>query len=668
MQNVQFDRVYKDDQIAINLLSQMSSIENCILDISVADVKDMRGNIIVSPVKWTAFIDRNYLKWSEKNLSFTKDVFEPLSFSVTVINRSGLEQMYNIVDLPAWLTVSHSSGTIPPASSIEVTFTVNEGLNIGTYDENIYLRNSSGFNELLALNVRVTGEEPQWEVDPAQFDYSMNIFGELNIKGIISTDPEDMLAAFVDNNCVGVTKLRYIPEYDRYLAFLNVYGNTSNVPLSFKIWDASTGVIYTMVTPDTLVFVENSYYGTARSPITFKAWNYVEQLIPVNAGWNWISKNVTTASMTNVNAALANNSFAANDRLKSQFNGFDEYVSSGWAGTISTSGGMKNTQMYMLKTATAKTLTIVGEPVNTATENVVVYPGWTWIGFTPQINLSLNEAFAGLNPHDGDLVKSQSAFSVYYEGTGGWLGTLNYMTQGTGYLYYSTTPDTVSFNYPSVSSLSGNHKSLGGQNIYAQMETDDGIARSNYQSNLTLIAQLQADGITESDATIKCYVGNECRGEGRVVYVADKKASFYFITISGDADGEILSFQLQTETGEIISLKESLPYKSNQLYGTMDNPVVFTLGSENVLRAYPNPFTSELTIAYTLDEEATGTVDFSVTDVTGRTLVNFSQTHAEAGYYTLSLSEKMASLAPGMYVINMTTANGKQIIKVIKSK
>ncbi|MDR1458594.1 MAG: T9SS type A sorting domain-containing protein [Bacteroidales bacterium] len=668
LRNVQYSRVYNSSQIYLSLEEPMSSIENCILEISVQDVKDMHGNYLASPVKWTAFIDQNHLKWSEEHFSFVKDVFEPLSFKVTVLNKSGLGQTFSIENMPAWLTVSPSMGTIPPTGSVEITFTVNEGLNIGIYDENIYLRNSNGFNELLSIDLRVTGEEPDWSVNPSLYDYSMNIFGELNIKGIVSTDPEDMLAAFDGNTCVGVAKLRYVPEYDRYLAFLNVYGNTSNVALSFKIWDASAGIIYPMVLPDTLKFVENSYYGTARAPITFRALNYVEQLIPLNAGWNWISKNVTTPGMTSVNAAFVNNSFTANDRLKSQFNGHDEYVSSVWAGTISASGGMSSTQMYMLKVATAKTLTIVGEPVNPTTENVTVYPGWTWIGFTPQINLSLNEAFAGLNPHDGDLVKSQSAFSVYYEGTGGWLGTLNYMTPGTGYLYYGLNQDTVSFNYPAVSSLSSNRKSLG-QDFADYKNAEDDILRSNYQSNLTLIARLQAEELTETDAEIKCYVGNDCRGTGKLVYVADKKAYFYFITVSGNVEGEMLSFSLQTETGEVISLKERLPYNGNQLYGTIDNPVVFTLGSEeNTLKAYPNPFHSELTLTYTLTEEETGTIDFNITDITGKTLVSFSQTHAKAGYYTLSLQDKMTVLSSGIYMISMTSSTGKQMIKVVKNK
>jgi hypothetical protein len=125
----------------------MSSIENCILEISVQDAKDMHGNLLESPVKWTAFIDQNHLKWSEEHFSFVKDVFEPFSFKVSILNKSGLGQTFNIENMPAWLTVSPSMGTIPPTGSVEITFTVNEGLNIGIYDENIYLRNSNGFNE-----------------------------------------------------------------------------------------------------------------------------------------------------------------------------------------------------------------------------------------------------------------------------------------------------------------------------------------------------------------------------------------------------------------------------------------------------------------------------------------------------------------------------------------
>jgi hypothetical protein len=675
VQNVQFDRVYKDDQIAVSLLSQMSSIENCILDISVADIKDMHGNIIESAVKWTAFIDKNYLKWSEEHLEFVKDVFEPLSFSLTVINRSGLSQMYSIENMPAWLTVNHPSGTIPPAGSVEVTFTVNEGLNIGTYDENIYLRNSSGFNELLALDLRVIGEQPQWEVNPSLFDYSMNIFGELNIKGIVSTDAEDMLAAFnsVTGECAGVTKLRYIAEYDRYLAFLNVYGNTSGTPLTFKIWDASTGIIYTDVLPDTLTFMENSYKGTAKNPITFRALNIVEQIIDVYAGWNWISTNVRNRSGNmSPQSVFEGNTFAQNDHLKGQQPSIFTSYTNGIFPPFNGNTSVDNALGYMLKVATGKRLVIIGEPVKPDTVNITVTQGWTWIGYTPQINLSLNEAFVGLNPADGDLVKSQNAFSVYYEGTGGWLGTLNYLTPGNAYLYNSQQITAQTFFYPNVSVLANSRKYLKSNNYLVEKDAELGVDRSKYQNNLTIIARLDADEVAEDGGNIISYVQSECRGYGEAVYVNQIEDNLYFITVSGDREDQKLNFRYRTIDGKTYTLNESLNFSSHKSYGTITNSVVFTIGEmqteqDRALMAYPVPFSNSLTVSYLIDENETGDVYFSIIDMTGKVLATLSETQFQSGWYTLLLDAHTNNLAQGVYFVKMQTSNKVQTVKVIKT-
>ncbi len=677
LRNVQFDRVYNERQIYLTLTEPMSVIENCILELCVQDVRDMHGNRLLNPVKWTAYIDQNYLKWSEEKLSFTKDVFAPLSFKANVINKSGLEQIFTIENMPAWLTVSPSSGVIAPLGKIEITFTVNEGLNIGSYDENIYLRNSDGFNELLALDLRVVGNQPDWVVDPSKYQYSMNIFGELNIKGIVSIDQEDMLAAFDGNTCVGVAKLRYIPEYDRYLAFLNVYSNATNgtTPLKFKIWQASTGVIYTDVSPNNIVFQENSYLGTAKDPVVFRTSNLIEQHIPLHAGWNWISTNVRKNDMSPQNV-LSGNSFDVNDQIKGQQAGIFSTYTDGIFPSFGSNTPISNALMYMLKVKTAKDLVIIGDPVNTDSVLIHVASGWTWIGYPSQINLSLNEAFVGLNPRDGDLVKSQNAFSVYYEGSGGWLGTLNYLTPGNGYLYLSQENTAKTFFYPHVSALSNNHKSLSAtvnQKYLSLMDDQLGISRGKYADNLTLIARLDAEDICELDGMILGFIQEECRGYGSTSSIAQVDDNLYFITLSGNQGDQKLNFRYRTADGKTYKIKEILNFGSNQIYGSIKQPVIFTIGEPEsdvspLLSAYPTPFTSTLTLSFRIDDEAAGDVYFSIIDALGKTCATFDQKQLSAGEYSLSLDNYVSSLASGIYFVRMTTATDVQSIKISKAK
>src|SRR3546814_16330305 len=73
------------------------------------------------------------------------------------------------------------SGTVDPLGRQKFTFTVHQGLNIGSYDEVIYMLNDNDESEALPLTLTVKGEEPDWQVNPADFNYSMTVYGKLQI-------------------------------------------------------------------------------------------------------------------------------------------------------------------------------------------------------------------------------------------------------------------------------------------------------------------------------------------------------------------------------------------------------------------------------------------------------------------------------------------------------
>src|SRR3546814_6787229 len=101
------------------------------------------------------------------------------------------------------------SGTVDPLGRQKFTFTVHQGLNIGSYDEVIYMLNDNDESEALPLTLTVKGEEPDWQVNPADFNYSMTVYGKLQIDHIFSSDENDMLAVFQGGTCVGVTRNSY---------------------------------------------------------------------------------------------------------------------------------------------------------------------------------------------------------------------------------------------------------------------------------------------------------------------------------------------------------------------------------------------------------------------------------------------------------------------------
>lgn len=90
----------------------------------------------------------------------------------------------------------------------------------------VYLRNDNNVSEALPLTVKVTGEKPDWNVNPADFKYNMTVFGKMRFNNVFSADKEDMLAVFVDGQCRGVANSSYDKIGDLWYAFLTVYSNT----------------------------------------------------------------------------------------------------------------------------------------------------------------------------------------------------------------------------------------------------------------------------------------------------------------------------------------------------------------------------------------------------------------------------------------------------------
>ena len=51
----------------------------------------------------------------------------------------------------------------------------------------------------------------------------MNIVAQLKVDGIVSSDSDDILAAFNGDKCVGVAQPKYMAKYDSYLVMMDVY-------------------------------------------------------------------------------------------------------------------------------------------------------------------------------------------------------------------------------------------------------------------------------------------------------------------------------------------------------------------------------------------------------------------------------------------------------------
>ena len=170
----------------------------------------------------------------------------------------------------------------------------------------------------------------------------------------------------------------------------------------------------------------------------------VEQTVPLAKGLNWWSTNldITLADLKSaIVAALGSNGTAI---IKSQSTSI-VYSNGMW---IPEDMSFDIRDMYKVQVSEACEITLTGVPVNTSEEVLTINPGNNWIGFPSGTSMTLGEAFAGLNPVNGDVVKSQTGSSVYNDGN--WIGTVGSLEPGQGYLYYSKATSVKTFTFPTV--------------------------------------------------------------------------------------------------------------------------------------------------------------------------------------------------------------------------
>ncbi|GHT64641.1 hypothetical protein AGMMS50239_22700 [Bacteroidia bacterium] len=660
VENLEFDWVTNSDALIINLLEPEYKVAKTIVTFTVTDVRDVNGNSIASPITWSAYIDKNQLKWNEDRLNLAKKVYEPLEFTLRAVNSGGSIQHYTIHNAPAWLDVTPSSGIVNPSSYSEIQFTVNEGLNIGSYNEVIYLTNEANVSEALTLNLTVTGEKPDWTVNPANFKYNMSVFGKMRFNNIFSADKEDMLAAFSSSGeCIGVAHGSYNKELDMWYALLTVYNNERNTDnLEFRMWDASTGKTY-KATPDTQIhFTNDAIYGTAKQPVIFDGKEIFYQNIALNSGWNWISFNLANNDLSDVNKTLSTGKWSGNDIAK-VLETFDSYSTSQkkWMGTLSQNGGFNNTSMFLINSEKAQTFSASGSAIDTKTVPITIKGNhqWNYISYLPAVNTTVNEALAGYDAHDGDVVKSLNSFAMYSQNR--WTGNLTYMEANKGYMLRRLANNDVTFIYPSVSGAFGNLRS---SEVPVNNPADDKYSNYRFAENMNVIATSM--DLQEGDQ-IKAYINGDLRGIGE--YTSNGEIPLSFITIAGNETNGAIHFELQRAGETIGTANAQFNYTPNTVSGTTEIPVILDF-SANAGKAsvYPNPFQTDFKIEIKVEKDEQ--IDVKVVDIAGRTVLLQNKKALFSGTNTVVVNG--SALTNGVYVVKVTAGNSSGSYIVVKVK
>jgi hypothetical protein len=650
--------------------------ENRILRAELRSIEDLVGNESTY-FKWEFFVDRNELAWLTDSLGVTKFENEPKTGVANIHNRGGYPVPFTIQGAPDWVHVVPNTGTLAPNEIRPVSFTVDSSLAFGNWRDTVVLHTETGLNpffmggdEPLPMGARVVCRPPYDGFNADLYENSMTMVLKVNIEGTFSTDPEDMVAAFIDDELRGRAYVQFIPQLNDYRALLFIYGDPSDMlkPLRLEVWDASQCERYGSVL-EQFDFQPDDAIGTLTNPQVINTGGLLLREVPFNYGWNWLSFNLAFPN-NSLNAALASVKHPENDLMKSQF-GFSEYFG-GWFGTLNN---LNNTAMYIYRADVADTLRMQGTAIDPATTPIPVVAGWNWIGYVPNYALPINTALASLPAQPGDIIKGQHAFSEYLNPTFGWVGNLKYMSPPNGYQIKLAQAGTLTYP-PKPTSL------IEEETAQARGETEPASAHwtvnpAQFEHTNTLIGMLRANGAnaTTSNMELGAFVGDEVRGTAQAIYIEPLDAHLFFLTTYANTAGELLRFKLYDDaTATVRDLMETMYFAPNQHQGSIQNPVPFELQTTSAgedlaasmgFDVQPNPFSSETTLRFNLlkAEEVT----LTISDAQGREVVR-RPLSAAAGENVATWngrSDTGSWLSSGVYLVRLQTGEGSVSRKVV---
>lgn len=652
-----------NDKIVVVPKVANSFIENEVLRVEVDNIKDLVGNTFVG-TSWEFLVDRNPIAWETNRINDFKYDDERKTLFSKLINRGGTNEAFNITGIPAWVEVFPREGVLSPGQEQVVTFVFDRDMILGNFAAELVMEGSLG-DEPFLLNFDNFCRPPMWNVNPADWTYSMNFTVELDIKGDLSEDKFDIVGAFIDDELRGMAYVEYIESVDAYQAFLTVYSNDfSGGTVEFQIWDASACLLYGQIL-ESFPYEADQVVGVPLEPQVLTTSGLLLRAIPLAPGWNWISFNLAFPD-NSLNEALSSLQHPQNDLIKSQtaFASYNDAPLNSWIGSLTA---VNNTAMFQFQAERVDTIRMVGNPIDLSSTTIPVVAGWNWIGYLPLEALPVDEALASLTPLNNDVIKSQTAFAQYVAGFG-WIGNLKFMSAPNGYLLNISNAGTLQFpanvNTPLIESRNENEA----------VNSPWSVEPNNFEHNMILVGILSASemNITKAEHVLGAFVGEEARGVTKAVYVEQLNAWMFFMTIFANRSGEQLTFGLYDEsTNEKIDLMEQFYFSIDGRVGEVMAPIAFNLSTvaahqhdakQSEIFVQPNPFNEITRIAFPSEPANT---EIIITDALGNLILS-EKVIAKHNWTTYDWNA--TGLPSGVYFIKVSS--GKQIItkKVIKQR
>lgn len=585
VRDLRFDFVTKDNEMIIELKELPKDIDRTTVNITAMGIEDMNGNEMAQPVTWSAFIDRNSVRWAEsqKIIEIDAEKEGDYTFTVDINNHGGAFRTYTIESLADWMTVEEGTmGTLDPEETRTLHITISKDINIGTYNDVVYLKNDEGLSNPLFLTITKRGATPNWTYNK-NTQSNMQLIAQVKMGDTVVTNKENILAAFDEyDKCLGKGHVT-IDQNGKALFYLTVYGERKNSEVFFRMWDAASGITYGLTPDGEILYMPDTILASYDNPVVMTANSNMVRSLELVPTWTWVSLNVASQKASDVNLFLKHGTWQDGDQLKDpEAQAYYNYRHGVWNGNGVTEA-LRTDRMYYIKSQKAQTINLEGRAlIEEADRTITLHPKWNYIGYTPMVNLPVNEALEDLKDKasDGDIIKSQDEFATFAASVGGWRGNLQYMKPGKGYmLYHQVTAEhpeeVVKFVYP----FAGTSAVSSSNAREIDVEDDEPLWTNTRSTTMNMIVRTEGIAAEEGDR-LYAYADGDLCGIAEAMDV-DGEPTF-FLSVGGEEKKE-LTFTLE-RNGEYLgaATRAGIMYQADRLEGTTAVPKVIDFSETTV--------------------------------------------------------------------------------------
>ena len=574
VKNLKFGFIGKGNQLLVEIDEPAARLNHRNIYVTVRDIEDKNGNTMASPKTACYYVTNSSLQWLVNRLDTTIKYGSGEGCALPFYNNGAQSHTYTIENSPRWLSLDKYNDVVAPQSLDYVTATVSKDLNIGTYNEIIYLTDEDGITEPFYLNLTVEGDQPEWadHVDSEMLANSMNISGQVYLYGEMDTDARDIVGVFDnENQCHGFANITHDVQSGETGLYLTVYDSQPNGrELNFRLWQYSTGREIVLTTTPAITFQKDAMLGTDK-PVRFDGGEAFVQNFKLQKGWNWVSFNLKSDQLSDVNKLLGSMKWSDGDiltELGSELSMTYEAAEKQWIATDNTDSVTITPQKsYAIKVKQDCTLSISGTAVKEQDDRTITLSkGWNAIGYTPMTNLTVETALSDYydQAEQGDVIKSHTEFAYFTKSgnTGRWRGSLQYMKPGEGYMMLRKGEGKPSFTYPYYDMSS---------NFREDWSTSTNRAAAKSRSTMSVSAVVEGFDVEDGDILV-AYANGETVGEATVLSGSDAETlEPLYLSIASDATQGIW-FAIERD-GEIVAATgEMMTFQANAVVGSPDQP------------------------------------------------------------------------------------------------